>query len=326
MKILAKSNRTLVCAATVLAAAAGLACAARPAQAAFPSASSKLVFTAVPKVGPVYATEIYSMRPDGSKLKQLTHTPIDADVFNPSLSADGSKLTYVSTEKWGEPQVFVSNADGTNPKQVSHFESPPNDVLPVTHPVFNRDGTKIAVCLGKAGARDIWLVNADGSNAKPLVNAYHADEGDPEFSPDGKRVVYARGEEIHIVDADGSNDQAFTSGPLADDREPTWSPDGKRIAFVRDTATEELELARVVASAPAAGGQVKYLTAGPYDREPQYSPSGTRIAFHPYGGGSLATVSVAGGPATPLPVDPSMYVQRYWGGWGDWGPGGIIFG
>jgi Tol biopolymer transport system component len=66
---------------------------------------------------------------------------------------------------------------------------------------------------------------------------------EPQVSPDGRRVVYARGfadvktdkrySSLWIVDAAGGNHRALTSGNFTD-QGPRWSPDGTRIAFVSD--------------------------------------------------------------------------------------------
>lgn len=55
---------------------------------------------------------------------------------------------------------------------------------------------------------------------------------DPAFSPDGKRVVFARlGSGIYVANLDGSGVHKLTSGRR--DLFPVWSPNGKRIAFLR---------------------------------------------------------------------------------------------
>jgi len=65
--------------------------------------------------------------------------------------------------------------------------------------------------------------------------------GDPQISPDGKRIVYVRqfsdimADQRHsnlwIINADGSDHRALTTGNF-NDSSPRWSPDGTQIAFI----------------------------------------------------------------------------------------------
>jgi|GEM_PF-4988010 len=90
------------------------------------------------------------------------------------------------------------------------------------------------------GTTDIWIMNADGSNPRPLT-ADPARDWDPVVSPDGTRIAFAsdrtnvagaRGVnwEIWVMDIDGSNLRPVTANP-AQDLSPGWSPDSQFITF-----------------------------------------------------------------------------------------------
>lgn len=91
------------------------------------------------------------------------------------------------------------------------------------------------------GNTDIWLIDSDGKNLRPLKNS-EVNENEPKFSPDGNQIAFTRGGQIWLCDIDGSNESQLTniytgaSGMI-------WSPDGKKIIFVSsvypDCTTQE---------------------------------------------------------------------------------------
>lgn len=107
---------------------------------------------------------------------------------------------------------------------------------------------------------------------------------DPQISPRGDRIVYARNgmdimsdepySRLWLVDADGGNNQPLT-GRDAGESNPVWSPDGTRIAFTSSTDK-------------GAEIYVYWLDSGKSSRLTQlerspsglaWSPDGSRIAF-----------------------------------------------
>ena len=82
-------------------------------------------------------------------------------------------------------------------------------------------------------------MNADGSNARRV--AAKAAEGDPAWSPDGRRIAFRRydgqlgsigNSDLFVVNADGSGLRRLTRG-AENLRWFAWSPDGRTIAFLR---------------------------------------------------------------------------------------------
>jgi len=164
-------------------------------------------------------TNIFVINKDGSNLVQLTNTTDDN--LYPRWSPDGRKIAFLSS-RTGILQVWVMNADGSNPTQLT-FDATPKDQLPDWKP----DGTEIAYTSGD----DIYVMNADGSNQRQLTTT-----GDPSYdfgpawSPDGTQIAFLRfqdgvGRYIYIMNADGSNQHPVnpTGGTQF---VPSWQPRG----------------------------------------------------------------------------------------------------
>ena len=146
---------------------------------------------------------------------------------------------------------------------------------------------------------EIWRVelNLSGKTrpAAPFISSNWGD-GAPQFSPDGKKVVFysarSGGPEIWRCNSDGSDPIQLTSlGVLSGT--PRWSPDGKKIAF--DSRPGEHSQILVV---NADGGSPQQITSGNDENSvPNWSRDGKWIYFgsNRSGNWQLWKVSVLGG-------------------------------
>jgi Tol biopolymer transport system component len=108
---------------------------------------------------------------------------------------------------------------------------------------------------------------------------------EPDFSADGRTIVFSRGGDIYSVRADGSGERMLTSGPELDAR-PIFSPNGKIVVFERRASAGA---PRDLYTVRATGGTPHALTTTPADEhEATFSDDGCMIAF-------VRSVAVAGG-------------------------------
>lgn len=107
---------------------------------------------------------------------------------------------------------------------------------------------------------DIFIRTQSGTDIN-LTNRLNTWDIEPEFSPDGSKIIYSSGVDmaslsLRIMNADGSNDRVFYDGK---DNEvaANWSPDGTMVMF---SAFNNNERSNKIYLADTNGGNVRVLT------------------------------------------------------------------
>jgi Tol biopolymer transport system component len=161
------------------------------------------------------------MNADGSNPTPLTRiTASGGDSTSPVWSPDGSKIAFESgraldgsnaADAHGSSNIWVMNADGSNVTPLTRLSAGSRSQQPIWSP----DGSKVAFPSNRAlngsdginAATNIWLMNADGSNATPLTalttggaNSFH-----PVWSPDGASIVFHSARALNGTDAINTN-------------------------------------------------------------------------------------------------------------------------
>jgi Tol biopolymer transport system component len=154
-------------------------------------------------------------------------------------------------------------------------------------PRWTSDGSRVLWFTSDAhdGPGEIWT-ETDGTLEK-IVSCHSASScvWDPEWSPDGTRIAFARGQSIWIVNADGSDLRELTTCESCTGLEsgPTWSPDGSQIAF----AVSDADYAGAIHIVDVVSGRVSTIAscdsqlclAGDRDADVVWSPRRDLLLF-----------------------------------------------
>jgi Tol biopolymer transport system component len=247
------------------------------------------------------ATEIYLMSPDGSNLRRLTDNTA-SDTF-PALSPDGKKIVFDSNRNRakGEPintsDLFMMNTDGSEQRFLIRGSSAtwsPDSKNIAFHASASGVGLPIKPDTGAATSdSDIFVANVDDLHAgvtgrKNLTNSPKAIDDDPDWSPDGRRIVFTSHPvtddpqrpnlaEIYVVNVDGTGLTRLTFNG-EEERGPSWSPDGSHIVYMCRVGggTADFEICDMNAD----GSDRRRLTDNTmFEGTPTFSPDGKQIVF-----------------------------------------------
>ncbi len=247
------------------------------------------------------ATEIYLMNEDGTNARRLTNNT-HADGF-PALSPDGTRIVFDSNRRRaeGEPlntsDLFVMNTDGSEQTLLTRGSSAtwsPDGKMIAFHASASGTGHPIKPDPGAATSdNDIFVMNVGGSPQQPskprnITNSPAAIDDDPDWSPDGKKIVFtshgvtdnpinSSTAEIYVLDVGGTGTPQRLTNNAEEERAPAWSPDGKRIVFSCRRGGPDFEICVMNADGT---GVVQLTDNDVPDLTSSWSPDGKKIVFH----------------------------------------------
>jgi Tol biopolymer transport system component len=185
---------------------------------------------------------------DGKIVKQLTTAKgYDAEA---TLSPDGKKMIYCS-DKDGDLDLYIMDLKTMKEKKITNtlgydggaWFSPDGKkiVWRASRPTKEADVAEYKNLLKEGMVAptnmEVWIANADGSNAKQITNLKQANWA-PNFTPDSKRVIFCSNHEykrgfpfnMYMIDLEG-NGMTKISRDKGFDAFPMFSPNGKKIIF-----------------------------------------------------------------------------------------------
>ncbi len=139
---------------------------------------------------------------------------------------------------------------------------------------------------------DIYTMPATGGVATAILSG-PAMQRSPQFSPDGRSVLYLSDESgadnIWVADPDGKNPRQISRETMAMITAPSWSPDGKAIAATKTSASVFEMRTSEIRRFDVAGGDTQIVeppSSGKDIQEPRYSPDSRALYYTERVGGT----------------------------------------
>lgn len=157
----------------------------------------------------------------------------DALVVASSWSPDGKRIAFITWRDGHDEEIWT--LDVATGQQAQLTDNDINDEG--DHAGWSPDGKQFLFSRFRyppidgptydpGGDLDIWVMNADGTNARQLTDSPGNDD-DPYWSPDGRHFAFQSerdgDEDVYVADADGGDVRQLTFNDGIFDAVPTWA-------------------------------------------------------------------------------------------------------
>ena len=227
---------------------------------------------------------LWTINPDGSDAQ-----PVGDQLGQyPDWSPDRTHLVFDYFGDDGRVHIGRIAPDGTGFAQLTDdvFSGEPDYAPDASTIVLSK--SPVADEYAPGFTTTLWLMDADGSNARLLLAPAEAGfDYEGEYSPDGSEIAFTRYDPatdtsaIFVVRPDGSGLRQATAFDTVVEH-PRWSPDGETLIYNIQFSADLDDPRNGIWVVPATGGDPTRLLASTPERhviKPDYSRDGERIAF-----------------------------------------------
>jgi WD40-like Beta Propeller Repeat len=188
---------------------------------------------------------IWSVRPDGTGKRELTH---GYDTW-PSWAPDGRHFVFARAGLFNGPiqyHLFVADSSGGSLRQLTSPSVSGSDYQGDTHPTWSPDGAHIAFVRQNGPTVGIWVIDPDGNNLQQVADlAGSTAIRGLSWSPDSRNLLFQTAEPlgpggsgspdeaVYEMSADGADiHQALVLGQYLPGLD--WSPAGVAVPTFTD--------------------------------------------------------------------------------------------
>jgi Tol biopolymer transport system component len=176
--------------------------------------------------------QLWKVSTDGAGSPTKLTSGGDEDIYSPSMTADGKWIVFASAGK-----IWQVSSDGAGGKK----KVPGSGGWDYDPAVSAQN--RLAFCSWQPTEADdpkmlngtslIWTSNLDGGDLTQIREGEN-----PQWSPDGKKIVFSYKADIWIIDADGRNLMQLTNTKDIIEGLPSYSNDGSCIVYTSNEGKE----------------------------------------------------------------------------------------
>ena len=228
--------------------------------------------------------------------------------FQVSASSSGSSLKGSVSERGGK-SLLERSYSGSTRAQAHAFA---NDIVETLTGKKGIAGTRVAFVATQSGQKEIYMVDADGSNLTQLTKDRSISVA-PALSPDGHKLAYTGYQsgyaDVYEIDLASGSRRRIMKYPGTNSG-AAYSPDGNRFAVtLSKDGNPELYVTN------SSGESPRRLTFTPgVESSPTWSPDGGEIIYSSDAAGSpsLYRISASGGAPHQIRTGQSYNTEPNW--------------